>query len=165
MPVFAMMSMFVAGLVAVSPWVRQNAALALPAVVLPLLVFSLYFMYSMHFIKFDYGWQNKVVGAFLLLQLLVWLPWCIVNVRRYPYVKYWFLGHLCLVLGAPFELVDFLPLWQIFDGHSLWHGAGLPVTYFLFRFSVENTNRLIEESKRKRFARGSGVDFGERTVL
>lgn len=101
------------------------------------------------------------MGAFLILQLLVWLPWCIVNARRYPYVKYWFVGHLCLVLGAPFELVDFLPIWSVFDGHSLWHAAGLPATYFLFHFSVQNTNRLIEESKRRKYVTGAGGDWDE----
>jgi len=150
MPVFAMMSQFVSGIVAVSPWVRHNAAVALPAIVLPLLLFACYFMYSMHFIRFDYGWQNRVVGLFLVLQLLVWLPWCVLNVSRYPYVKFWFLGHLCLILGAPFELFDFGPVWSTFDGHSLWHGAGVAVTYCLFRFSVANTNRLIVDSIRIR---------------
>jgi post-GPI attachment to proteins factor 3 len=150
MPVFAMMSMFVSAVVSVSPWVRHNAAVAVPAIVLPLAAFSLYFMYSMHFVKFDYGWQNKVVGLFLALQLLVWLPWCVANARRHAYVKYFFVGHLCIALGAPFELVDFAPLWQIFDGHSLWHAVGIPGTYFLFSFSVANSNRLIWEAEKQR---------------
>jgi hypothetical protein len=86
-----------------------------------------------------------------VLQLLVWLPWCVLNVSRYPYVKFWFLGHLCLILGAPFELVRLSPRsGATFDGHSLWHGAGVAVTYCLFRFSVANTNRLIVDSIRIR---------------
>jgi hypothetical protein len=59
-PVLATMTQLVWGMCSVSSTVRRHAWLFLPVMILPLTAFALYFMYTMHFIRFDYGWQNKV---------------------------------------------------------------------------------------------------------
>lgn len=82
MPVIAFMGQFVWAVMCVSPFARRNALLTLPALVLPLVAFALFFMYTMHYIKFDYGWQNRVVGGLLALQLLVWMPWQVENMAE-----------------------------------------------------------------------------------
>lgn len=74
-------------------------------------------------------------------------PHCIAQ----SYIKYWWLGNLCLALSAPFELFDFAPLFGTFDGHSLWHGGGVVVTHYWFLFGTAHVNALLAESGRKTF--------------
>lgn len=110
-------------------------------------------IFYMAFIKFDYGYNMKFLVGNGIVNIVLWLIWCLKNRKRKPFV--WkcaisMLGTLCL---ASFELWDFPPLWFVFDGHALWHFGTTPVAYMWFCFLTDNAmdeiNRNIKLGKIK----------------
>eukprot|EP01102_Stenamoeba_stenopodia_P018030 TRINITY_DN6559_c0_g1_i1.p1 TRINITY_DN6559_c0_g1~~TRINITY_DN6559_c0_g1_i1.p1 ORF type:complete len:224 (+),score=37.15 TRINITY_DN6559_c0_g1_i1:370-1041(+) len=109
--------------------VRSTNAMAMIAI--PFVLRVLYFLYYMTFVVFDYGWTIECVGQFVVLHCILTVPWSIKRLittqqRHYLLVP---LTHLLIVIFLPLELYDFKPVLGHFDGHSLWHGAGVLILY------------------------------------
>lgn len=57
------------------------------------------------------------------------------HVRRevpHAYLIGWF--NILAVLVTVLEVLDFSPIFWIFDAHSLWHGFTAPLTILLYRY-------------------------------
>lgn len=64
---------------------------------------------------------------------IVWFTWCVKNQKELPHTHY--LMHFLLGLWATmlFEILDFEPIYWIFDAHAIWHCTTIPLPYLLFR--------------------------------
>mmetsp|Transcript_6203 Transcript_6203/g.15715 ORF Transcript_6203/g.15715 Transcript_6203/m.15715 type:complete len:103 (-) Transcript_6203:146-454(-) len=91
----------------------------------------------MSFKKFDYGWQvtlgASLMGSNALLQIIQ-----AVKERK---IHFWKLMVFDIGLGlaAPLEIFEFRPLFDFFDGHALWHAAGIPLAFFWVLFLIDDT--------------------------
>ncbi len=90
-------------------------------------------------IDFDYTW-NAIFAALLAgTWALLFGSWAVyemaVRVKgRRPHAIV-ALGAVCLtILGTMLELHDFAPIADIFDSHSLWHAATVPITFAWYAF-------------------------------
>ncbi|CCG84234.1 protein of unknown function [Taphrina deformans PYCC 5710] len=91
------------------------------------------------FITFDYGYNmlaNVVVGS---LHGLMWLVYSAIYTKSRPPWAYWpVLTVLALAGAMSLELFDFPPWLYAIDAHSLWHLATIPITWFWYRFLLED---------------------------
>lgn len=64
---------------------------------------------------------------------IVWFAWCVKKQKELPHTHY--LMHFLLGLWATmlFEILDFEPIYWIFDAHAIWHCTTIPLPYLLFR--------------------------------
>jgi hypothetical protein len=131
MPVISFMIQIVWSAVILSSGVRRQAAVLLPVMLLPMAAFALFFMYTMHFVRFDYGWHMRVVVGLVIAQFFVVAPWF--GSTRKPYAKLWLLGQLSMALAVPFELYDFVP----------FLGVMLLVFYLFYFYEVAFTHRCF----------------------
>eukprot|EP00033_Pygsuia_biforma_P000919 GCRY01001059.1.p1 GENE.GCRY01001059.1~~GCRY01001059.1.p1 ORF type:complete len:236 (+),score=15.77 GCRY01001059.1:265-972(+) len=105
---------------------------------IPFFVYFIYYLEYMLFHVFDYGWHVDVCVRILAIHTFVGVWWAF-KVRKTHGWKTPFLYFFasCLGLGvlSPLELIEFPPLLNHFDGHSLWHGFsnGVIVLYHLFQ--------------------------------
>ncbi|KAH6554729.1 hypothetical protein KP509_1Z311100 [Ceratopteris richardii] len=80
---------------------------------------------------------NMVVCSVMgVLQLLMWIFWS--WFARHPArYKVWFVA-LSSGTAMLLEIYDFPPIWGIFDAHSLWHAATIPLTFIWWSFVKED---------------------------
>ena len=65
-------------------------------------------------------------------QLLLWSSWALIS--RHPARLTLLLTCIGTALAMLLELYDFPPIWGIFDAHSLWHAASIPLTLLWWDF-------------------------------
>ncbi|XP_065053122.1 post-GPI attachment to proteins factor 3-like [Rhopilema esculentum] len=97
-----------------------------------------YHIYTMGYIKFDYGYNMKFNVFIGTTNAIMWLIWCFVKRKERPYVWRCALVVSSVYLCVGLELFDFPPLWWTFDAHSLWHLATIPFCYFWYSFLIED---------------------------
>ncbi|KAH0951887.1 hypothetical protein HN011_001525 [Eciton burchellii] len=92
--------------------------------------------------RINYGYNmtfNIVIGftTFVIMML-----WWYVNRKKLPYAYLiaWF--NIATVLVTLLELLDFPPIFWIFDAHSLWHASTVPLTVLLYRFIISDCSYL-----------------------
>ncbi|KAI8906444.1 Per1-like protein [Gorgonomyces haynaldii] len=118
-----------------------------------LLIFYAVLFYVIHcsylsFYRFDYGY-NMIAGVTVgVLQNLLWLGWSLSHWKR-SYA--WQIGFVVLYMSAAMslELLDFPPLWRVFDAHSLWHGATSLIVLFYWDFLMKDSIYEVRRSKGK----------------
>ncbi|KAH3759228.1 hypothetical protein Pelo_8956 [Pelomyxa schiedti] len=105
---------------------RARAVLVLCVAILDLR----YIWYQVRFdpakVRLDYGWGIIYNGVFVAIHAPLFISWNCVRLFRHR-EKRGLLGALCVVVmmvGAWFEVHEFLPWRRIFDAHSMWHFAG-----------------------------------------
>ncbi|CAO3622467.1 unnamed protein product [Cunninghamella blakesleeana] len=124
------------------------------------LLFTLIFMvcYFMHVfylsvIRFDYGYNMLASVVVGLLQLSLWVGW---SIRQYissscstrrPFAYLAFLSVVGVAIAMSLELLDFPPLWRVFDAHSLWHLSTIPLMYLWYQFVLLDTNHELKYHK------------------
>ncbi|KAJ1992398.1 hypothetical protein H4R33_001017 [Dimargaris cristalligena] len=89
--------------------------------------------------KFDYSYNmtaNIIVG---LISNSVWISWSFSNRLIHPLAWRPTICVLLISAATSLELFDFPPLWGIFDAHSLWHAATIPITYMFYDFIIRDT--------------------------
>mmetsp|Transcript_26123 Transcript_26123/g.36010 ORF Transcript_26123/g.36010 Transcript_26123/m.36010 type:complete len:348 (+) Transcript_26123:1-1044(+) len=62
------------------------------------------------------------------------------------------LCNIWLLLAALLEVLDFPPIWGIFDAHSLWHAATIPLGplwYYFWELDYHSQLQLEEEEEKK----------------
>lgn len=98
-----------------------------------ILMFYIFHVCYLTFYKFDYQY-NAIVGVvFGITHNLVWI---------YYGLKNWKNQNSRLLLAVIFgltasmslEIFDFPPFWFVFDAHSLWHLATVPISYLFYKF-------------------------------
>ncbi|KAI7907644.1 Per1-like-domain-containing protein [Cokeromyces recurvatus] len=89
---------------------------------------------------FDYTYNmyaNLIIGG---LQISLWIYWFIIQITRsknHSRLSYAYLAVVSCVgvaVSLCLELIDFPPLWRVFDAHSLWHFTTIPLTIIWYRF-------------------------------
>ncbi|KAJ1549800.1 hypothetical protein HK096_010360 [Nowakowskiella sp. JEL0078] len=139
--------------------------------------YSIHVLYLTSLEKFDYSY-NIIAGVIVgLVSNSAWLIWTFSHWGGWPKAKVvrelWF-GHgiqppylirknssgrpyswkmTVAVLGVTvamlLELLDFSPIWDIFDAHSLWHATTIPLTFLYYDFLVEDAIWEHRKSKGK----------------
>jgi hypothetical protein len=92
------------------------------------------------------AWNMKVCLAMGGLQLGTWAIWGIIS--RHPSL----LKLLAAVLGVAgatgLEVFDFPPYFGIFDAHSLWHAATVPLVLLWWSWVKDDARYVAEKSLR-----------------
>ncbi|XP_033106200.1 post-GPI attachment to proteins factor 3-like isoform X2 [Anneissia japonica] len=96
------------------------------------------------FIKFDYGYNMKVNVAIGAVNTVWIVLWGIQNIRNQPYVWKAIVTVLGTSLLLLLELGDFAPVGWIFDAHSIWHGATVPLVCFWYSYIMDDTLYMYE---------------------
>ena len=104
-------------------------------------------VYTLAFVKFDYGYNMKVNVAVGVLNGLMWLIWSYLHSGDGPHIRKGVFAILSLSLSVLLELLDFPPWLWILDSHALWHLATVPVPLLWYRFAAGDC--LVLESKVK----------------
>ncbi|KAI5795437.1 Mn2+ homeostasis protein [Peziza echinospora] len=130
------------------------------------LFFFLLFLYFSHiyylsFIRWSYTYNmfiNVLIGA------LTNILWTIFSIRHYRKLKkVWAawpgLIVTWLVMAMSLELLDFPPVGDALDAHSLWHAATVAPTVWWYKFVVRDARREVEE-----LGGGGGAGEGGRVV-
>ena len=104
-----------------------------------ILLFAYHISY-MALVNFDYGYNMKFMICIGALNVLSWLLWCGLYQKERKHV--W---KCAVTMGgtgvlALLELLDFPPVWWIFDGHSLWHLGTAPLSLLWFSFLIDDDN-------------------------
>ncbi|CEP15601.1 hypothetical protein [Parasitella parasitica] len=102
-------------------------------------------------VTFDYVYNmyaNVAVGG---CQIAVWLGWFLVQSKQQTVARSY--AHLAVISGVGvslamcLELFDFFPLFRVFDAHSLWHLATIPLSIVWYRFLIaDSTNEANTNS-------------------
>ncbi|XP_019405841.1 PREDICTED: post-GPI attachment to proteins factor 3 isoform X2 [Crocodylus porosus] len=95
-------------------------------------------------VRFDYGYNMAVNVVIGLLNLFWWLAWCVRNQQHLPYVWKCMVVVLLLQVLALLELLDFPPLFWIFDAHAIWHISTIPVNVLFYSFLVDDSLYLLK---------------------
>ncbi|XP_053121006.1 post-GPI attachment to proteins factor 3 isoform X2 [Hemicordylus capensis] len=95
-------------------------------------------------VRFDYGYNMAANVAIGLLNLFWWLGWCMRNQQRLPYVWKCVAVVLLLQALALLELLDFPPLFWVFDAHAIWHISTIPVNILFYSFLVDDSLYLLK---------------------
>lgn len=88
--------------------------------------------YYMLFVRFDYGYNMQVCIVLGISQALLWLAWCIQIKHPHRQMLYKFLA--CIHVAMLLEVLDFPPIWNLFDAHSVWHAATVGIIYLWYGF-------------------------------
>jgi hypothetical protein len=96
------------------------------------------------FYKFDYGYNMTASIVVGLVHTIVWLGWVLLQYKAKPYAYKMAVCVLSLCAAMSLELLDFPPIWRIFDAHSLWHAATIPVVRIYWDFVTDDA---IAESR------------------
>lgn len=113
-------------------------------------VLLIYFIYHVHylaFVKFDYGYNmkaNVIAGA---CNGVGWLWWAKRVWRRQPYVWKGIVSIVLVMLLLLLELGDFPPVLWILDAHALWHAGTAPVALLWYSFLVDDCTYMQMKSE------------------
>lgn len=86
----------------------------------------------MNLVLFDYGWNMKLSIGVVATNILLWLGWVAVHVRKRPYVLHMAVLNCALVAAGMFEVYDFSPVWGHLDAHATWHGLTIPIGFYWY---------------------------------
>jgi hypothetical protein len=94
-----------------------------------------YHIHYMLMVNFDYGLNMVRCIAFGALTSLVWVVWLIL-IRKQGHPSAGNLACFLVLAYAAllFEVLDFPPLAQLLDAHSMWHLSTIPLTFLFYRF-------------------------------
>ncbi|KAL1920859.1 uncharacterized protein VTP21DRAFT_11494 [Calcarisporiella thermophila] len=87
------------------------------------------------FWRFDYSYNmaaSVAVGVVHNFVWSIWATWAISHGRKYAWRS--ILCFLLITVAMSLELLDFPPIWEVFDAHSLWHAATIFITPIWYRF-------------------------------
>lgn len=109
--------------------------------------FCAHHLYSLFFVKFDYGYNIQVIAVITILSMslalvFTWKEWSRPHSWRIA------LSLLALPPLSLLELFDFPPFLLIFDAHSVWH-ACTPLVFSLFYTYFTNVVSDLRQAKSK----------------
>eukprot|EP00762_Andalucia_godoyi_P000647 ANDGO_05305.mRNA.1 Protein PER1 homolog len=114
----------------------------------PVFLYASYVIYYMNFVLFDYGFHNKVCAVGLAFHAAFFCS-ILIRDKRATHARFLIYAHALLFSCSAFELLDFNPIFQIFDGHSLWHLSALPVGALLFEFLKADPEFMESRTKKE----------------
>ena len=107
-------------------------------------------VYTLAFVKFDYGYNMKVNVIVGVLNGLLWLVWSYLHSGDGPHIKKGVIAILSLSFSVLLELLDFPPWLWILDSHALWHLATVPVPLLWYRFAAGDCLVLERKQSEKK---------------
>jgi len=114
--------------------------LRMPITFLISLVFGSWYLCHisyLQFIKFDYEFNIVVAIIQGLVATMFWFYWVWKNYYHRPHA--WKIGTTFIILwiAGALELWDFPPFLFLFDAHSLWHLATIPMYFMIWNFAFD----------------------------
>lgn len=99
-----------------------------------------YHVYYMAFVKFDYGYNTLVGICVGTLVTLLWVFWMVRCWKTEAGSYSWKIVavQLSMWVAASLEILDFPPLYDLLDAHSIWHAATIPITYLWYSFILQD---------------------------
>ncbi|CAM9764234.1 unnamed protein product [Chrysoparadoxa australica] len=98
--------------------------------------------------RFDYGQNMKVALTLAAVHGLLLL----IHLRRrtgMPHVGMMKVTWVCFHAAIALEVLDFEPLWDLVDAHSLWHACTMPLVWMWYSFMIKDLHADAEmEMKR-----------------
>ncbi|XP_071960020.1 post-GPI attachment to proteins factor 3-like [Antedon mediterranea] len=101
-------------------------------------------VYYLSFVKFDYGYNMKVNVAVGAINTIWIVLWSVKNMSHQPYVWKAMVTVIGTSLLLLLELGDFAPIGWIFDAHSIWHGATIPLVVFWYSYIIDDCLYMYE---------------------
>ncbi|XP_012219676.1 post-GPI attachment to proteins factor 3 [Linepithema humile] len=88
--------------------------------------------------KINYGYNMTLNVAIGLTTFAITMLWWYLNSNKLPhaYLIGWF--NIFTVFVTSLELIDFPPIYWVFDTHSLWHANTIFLTIMLYRFMISD---------------------------
>eukprot|EP01101_Sappina_pedata_P013332 TRINITY_DN9598_c0_g1_i1.p1 TRINITY_DN9598_c0_g1~~TRINITY_DN9598_c0_g1_i1.p1 ORF type:complete len:261 (+),score=95.54 TRINITY_DN9598_c0_g1_i1:1-783(+) len=116
---------------------------------LPLAARYGYYLYYMHFVRFDYQWQVIFCAQLVVIHGVIISIWGLkkILVEKKLYPIYAIAMHLSIIACCPLEIFDFLPLFGHLDGHSLWHLSICFIMYLWFSFVIRDAEENCKSRK------------------
>ncbi|EGF82507.1 hypothetical protein BATDEDRAFT_18873 [Batrachochytrium dendrobatidis JAM81] len=106
--------------------------------------FFIFHIFYLTLFNFDYGYNmfaSVIVGV---SHTMLWWTWALANWRsRSSYAWKIIVVGLAVSMAMLLELMDFPPLFGLFDAHSLWHAATIPVIPYLWDFYLDDALYII----------------------
>ncbi|XP_014663174.1 PREDICTED: post-GPI attachment to proteins factor 3-like [Priapulus caudatus] len=122
---------------------------AVPGVAI--LLFFVYHVHYLAFIKFDYGYNMRANIAVGMVNSVGWLVWFLFKRKTLPHAYKVALTVVLVNLLLILELGDFPPLLWTFDAHSLWHLGTAPLPFLLYSFFIDDCNFLLDAKEKLKF--------------
>lgn len=91
------------------------------------------------FYRFDYGYNIKASITVAVIHSILWIYWVAANYFKRAYAWKMGLVVLSLTSAMSLEILDFPPFLRIFDAHSLWHLATIPIVRLMWDFTIDDT--------------------------
>lgn len=107
-------------------------------------------VYTLAFVKFDYGYNMKVNVVVGVLNGLLWLVWSYLHSGDGTHIRKGVIAILSLSFSVLLELLDFPPWLWILDSHALWHLATVPVPLLWYRFAAGDCLMLEKRQSEKK---------------
>ena len=106
-------------------------------------LFYLRHVYSMHYVKFDYGYHVSLCIVAGAVQSLIWLVWAFASIegKSHPGRKYLVLFIFSVNVAVLLEILDFPPFLDTVDAHALWHLATIPLIYVWCGFVTRDISK------------------------
>jgi hypothetical protein len=121
--------------------------LPLMALAVPFLVF--YYRHCAHlgWVHFDYAYNMKVNVALGVTHCLSWVLWFLLTPRARSHGKIIVGFCVLMFLFMTLELLDFPPIFWVFDAHSLWHLATIPLVRMYYQFHLRDIEYIGKNSE------------------
>ncbi|XP_065211219.1 post-GPI attachment to proteins factor 3 [Planococcus citri] len=110
--------------------------------------------HTLHLIMkpFDYHYNFDTLVFVGILTGVTTLLWCLWNWNIISHVKYATIYVSLTTIVALLEVFDFPPVLWVFDAHSMWHLATVPLPYFIYKFAIEDCRYLRRHTHRSTVA-------------
>lgn len=101
-----------------------------------LALFYIRHIYTMHYVKFDYGYHVGLCVLAGIAQSAAWVCWIVFSKEGKSHRGRFHLAVfiLCVNLAVLLEVLDFPPLLNSLDAHALWHLTTIPLVYLFYEF-------------------------------
>lgn len=114
---------------------------------LAILLFA-FFTYHSVYLAWNraYGYNMKINIATGTSAGVGWLVWSLNRNHKRPYVWKMRLFVILSALSLALEVLDFPPIFWIFDAHALWHLSTAPLVPLHYSFIIDDSTALMKES-------------------
>lgn len=114
--------------------VSVNLVTMTALLMLSLCIYRSWQIYTEFSINFTYHMEICIVIS--VLHATTWIVWIVMNMKSIHDDRIWLciLNQVWFIGSAMLEIFDFPPFFGIFDAHSLWHLATIPLGFMWYRF-------------------------------
>lgn len=106
-------------------------------------------VYRMYLGEVTFGAHMAVCITISVANVLTWILWLIMTPNNGNYRYLCLLTQVWFSVAAMLEIFDFPAIWGLFDAHSLWHAATIPLGFIwwsFWRLDCENGCSVAKQS-------------------